>query len=55
MPLAGSAVVFLSSERVARVHFTLWTVRLMLAVLHIAGALAEHFWFRSPASDWILG
>ena len=47
-PLSGGAAWFLGIERAAGVHSTLvWYVFPIVLALHVGGALAEHFWFRT--------
>ena len=49
LPLTGMAAWFGEIRGAGRLHGTLWTVLLVLATLHIAGALSEHFVFRTGA------
>lgn len=47
-PLSGASAWFLGVETPAKVHaFLVWYVFLPVLALHIAGALAEHFVFRT--------
>ncbi|PZX15276.1 cytochrome b561 [Palleronia aestuarii] len=47
MPIAGAAAWFTGSETVATLHKWGWTALMIVAALHVVGALAEHFWFRT--------
>ncbi|MBO0663465.1 cytochrome b/b6 domain-containing protein [Jiella sp. MQZ9-1] len=49
MPVLGLLAWFTGNDTIAGYHAFLWTPLLVLAGLHILGALAQHFWFRSPA------
>lgn len=47
-PLSGGAAWFLGIEQAAEFHETLvWYVFPIVLALHVGGALAEHFWFRT--------
>ncbi|MBO0904282.1 cytochrome b [Jiella sonneratiae] len=49
MPLLGLAAWFTGNDALAGYHAFLWNPLLALVGLHVLGALAQHFWFRSPA------
>ena len=49
MPVGGAAAWFLGSERFAELHKLGWTALMIVAALHVVGALVEHFWFRTDA------
>lgn len=49
MPVLGLAAWFTGNDALAGYHAFLWNPLLALIGLHIVGALAQHFWFRSPA------
>lgn len=47
MPVVGAAAWFSGSEILGEVHETAWSVLLVLAAIHVVGALVHHFWFRT--------
>ena len=47
MPVAGLAAWILGSEWIATIHLYAWKVLLVTVALHVAGALANHFWFKN--------
>lgn len=47
MPLAGALAWFTGNDTIATIHGWAWTVLLVLVGLHVAGALANHFWLRN--------
>ena len=47
MPLAGLAAYFTGSEQIAGLHGLASKVLIALIALHVAGALANHFWFKT--------
>ncbi|MCP1200432.1 cytochrome b [Notoacmeibacter sp. MSK16QG-6] len=47
MPLTGLAAFFGGIEPAEEVHETLWTVLLVLIVLHIVGAFVNHFHYKN--------
>ena len=49
MPVLGIAAWFTGSDAIAGYHAFFWNPLLALIGLHIAGALAQHFWFRTGA------
>lgn len=49
MPVTGLLAWFAGVDDLGEVHEILWTPLLVLTALHIAGALAQHFWFRSES------
>ena len=49
MPVLGLAAWFTGSRDLADYHTVLWTPLLVLIGVHIAGALAQHFAFRTDA------
>ncbi|HDZ74890.1 MAG TPA: hypothetical protein ENH55_19370 [Aurantimonas coralicida] len=49
MPILGLAAWFTGNDTLAGYHTFLWTPLLVLIGLHIVGALAQHFLFRSDA------
>lgn len=55
MPLAGATAWFGGSEAAGSLHGALWIVLLGIVGLHAAGALAEHFLFRTDALRRMLG
>lgn len=55
MPLSGMALWFLEAEVAGDVHKTARLVLIALIFLHIAGALAQHFWFKTDVLKRILG
>jgi cytochrome b561 len=55
MPLSGGLAWFGGVEQAARFHGLLEKVLIPLIALHVAGALAQHFIFRSNALKRIFG
>lgn len=55
MPLTGASAWFLGIEGAADIHSTGRTILLALVLLHVGGALAEHFVFRSNVLRRMLG
>ena len=49
MPVLGLVAWFTGNDDIAGYHAFLWNPLLAIIALHVAGALAQHFWFRSPA------
>lgn len=49
MPVLGLVAWFTGNDDIAGYHVFLWTPLLAIIALHVVGALAQHFWFRSPA------
>ncbi|MEC5324771.1 cytochrome b [Aurantimonas sp. A3-2-R12] len=49
MPVVGLTAWFTGNDTLAGYHTVLWTPLLVLIGVHIAGALAQHFVFRSDA------
>lgn len=49
MPILGLAAWFTGNDTLAGYHTFLWTPLLVLIGVHISGALAQHFVFRSDA------
>lgn len=49
MPILGLAAWFTGSDDLAGYHTFLWNPLLALIGLHVVGALAQHFWFRTGA------
>ncbi|MEN3792354.1 cytochrome b/b6 domain-containing protein [Fulvimarina sp. MAC3] len=49
MPALGLAAWFTGSDTIAGYHTFLWNPLLVLIGLHILGALAQQFWFKSGA------
>ena len=49
MPVLGLAAWFTGSDTIAGYHTLLWNPLLAVAGLHICGALAQHFYFRTKA------
>jgi len=49
MPILGLTAWFTGNDTLAGYHTFLWTPLLVLIGVHIAGALAQHFVFRSDA------
>ena len=47
MPVAGLAAWLTGSEAIAEAHTVLWPVLLGLVALHLAGTLADRYWFRT--------
>lgn len=47
MPLAGAYAWLFGSEQVATWHEWGWTALLVLAGVHVAGVLANQFWFKT--------
>ncbi len=54
MPLAGGLAWFTGSETLATLHGWAWTALMVLAALHIAGALANQFWFKTDVLKRIM-
>ena len=48
MPVAGALAWFLGNHTIGDLHGWAWTALLILVALHVAGALANHFWFKTP-------
>jgi len=55
MPLTGATAWFLGVEDAAEIHEAGKTLLLILVTLHIAGGLAEHFFFRTNVLRRMLG
>lgn len=55
MPLTGATAWFFGVEDAAEIHEVGKTLLLILVVLHIAGGLAEHFFFRTNVLRRMLG
>lgn len=55
MPLTGASAWFFGIEGAADIHSTGRTILLLLVLLHVAGALAEHFVFRTDVLRRMLG
>ena len=55
LPLSGAAAWFLGIASAAQSHFILKNLLLLLMFLHIAGALVQHFWFKSDVLMRMLG
>ena len=55
LPLSGSAAWVLGVDGAIVVHGLLKNLVLLLVALHIAGALAQQFWFKSNALMKMLG
>lgn len=49
MPVVGLAAFLTGNHLLAEVHVWTWTALLVVAGLHVVGALANHFWFRTSA------
>ncbi|KQT87136.1 cytochrome b/b6 domain-containing protein [Aurantimonas sp. Leaf443] len=49
MPVLGLLAWITGEEAFADLHTLLWTPLLVLVALHVAGALAQQFWFRTDA------
>ncbi|MCK5933829.1 MAG: cytochrome b [Fulvimarina manganoxydans] len=49
MPILGLAAWFTGNDELASYHATLWNPLLALIGLHVVGALAQHFWFKTGA------
>ncbi len=49
MPVAGLVAWFGGIRDAAEVHEIMWTPLLVLVGLHVVGALAQQFWFRTDA------
>lgn len=49
MPVLGLGAWITGNETFAELHTLLWTPLLILIGLHVAGALVQHFWFRTDA------
>lgn len=49
MPVLGLGAWITGNETFADLHTLLWTPLLVIVGLHVAGALAQHFWFRTDA------
>ncbi|NDW04772.1 cytochrome b [Jiella pacifica] len=49
MPVLGLVAWFTGNDDIAGYHAFLWNPLLAVIGLHVVGALAQHFWFRSPA------
>ncbi len=49
MPILGLAAWFTSNDDIAGYHTFLWNPLLVVAGLHVVGALAQHFVFKSNA------
>ena len=49
MPILGLTAWFTGNDDIAGYHAFLWNPLLAIIALHIVGALAQHFWFHSPA------
>ena len=47
MPVAGLLAWFGGIGFLAEAHELMWTPLLVLVAIHIAGALAQHFWFKT--------
>jgi len=47
MPLAGLIAWFANNHEIGEIHTILWTPLLILVGLHVLGALAQQFWFRT--------
>ncbi len=55
MPFSGMALWFLEAEAAGEVHKTARLVLIALIFLHLAGALAQHFWFKTDVLKRMLG
>ena len=49
MPAAGLVAWFTGNDDIAGIHTLFWTPLLILIGLHVAGALAQHFYFKTDA------
>lgn len=49
MPALGLAAWLSGNDTIAQLHTWLWTPLLVLIGLHVVGALAQHFYFRTDA------
>lgn len=49
MPVLGLVAWITGNETFAELHTLLWIPLLVLVGLHVAGALVQHFWFRTDA------
>ena len=49
MPILGLAAWFTGNDDIAGYHTLLWNPLLAVAGLHVCGALAQHFYFRTKA------
>ena len=49
MPAFGLLAWITGNETFADLHTLLWTPLLILVGVHVAGALVQHFWFRTDA------
>ena len=47
MPLAGAAAWFTGWETLGNAHGWAWTALLVLVSVHVVGAIANHFWFKT--------
>ena len=47
MPIAGALAWFSGSDVIAQLHGLAWTALMVVAGLHVVGALANHLWFRN--------
>ena len=49
MPTAGLVAWFTGNDDIAGIHTFFWTPLLILIGLHVVGALAQHFYFKTDA------
>ncbi|MBO0663830.1 cytochrome b/b6 domain-containing protein [Jiella sp. MQZ9-1] len=54
MPITGLIAWFLGVHEFGDIHGLMWTPLLILIVLHVVGAFAQHFWFKTGVLKRIL-
>ena len=55
MPISGSAAWFFGVSQAAKLHASAETLLIPLILLHIAAALAQHFWFKTNVLKRMVG